>query len=140
MFPGQAPADPLSVSAVDQAWRRLRLIARVPDARLHDLRRTLGSWVTQRTGSLALVGALLNHSDPRVTLEHYSRFADEHRRAALNDHGEAVLAAAGITTVNTVLGSALPVRQHVDNHRVSSKHGVAIGNPDAELISVPASL
>jgi len=102
VFPGQVPGESLSVSAIDQAWRRIREVAGVPDARLHDLRRTLGSWVTQQTGSIALVGALLNHSDPRVTAAHYSRFADENRRSALDAHGDAVLAAAGITTARAV--------------------------------------
>lgn len=96
VFVGRAPGQPLSVPTIDQAWRRLRDAAEIGDARLHDLRRTLGSWIVQQTGSLALVGALLNHSDPRVTAAHYARFADADRRSALDAHGEAILNAARI--------------------------------------------
>ncbi len=103
VFPGRFQGESLSVPTIDQAWRRIRVEAGVPDARLHDLRRTLGSWVVQQTGSLALVGALLNHSDPRVTAEHYARFADGHRRSALDAHGDAVLSAAGMRASTLVL-------------------------------------
>jgi hypothetical protein len=61
--------------------------------------------VVQQTGSLALVGALLNHSDPRVTAEHYARFADGHRRAALEAHGEAVFSAAGVWASSLLIGA-----------------------------------
>lgn len=107
LFPGCVDGAPLSVAAIDQAWRRIRLAAGVPDARLHDLRRTLGSWVVQQTGSLALTGALLGHSDPRVTAAHYARFADGNRRSALDAHGEAVLAASGVQSAMMLAG--LPV-------------------------------
>lgn len=107
LFPGCVSGAPLSVAAIDQAWRRIRLAAGVEDARLHDLRRTLGSWVVQQTGSLALTGALLGHSDPRVTAAHYARFADGNRRSALDAHGEAVLAASGVQSAMMLAG--LPV-------------------------------
>jgi integrase len=107
VFPGSVSGAPLSVAAIDQAWRRVRAVAAVPDARLHDLRRTLGSWVVQQTGSLALAGALLGHSDPRITATHYARFADASRRSALDAHGEAVLAAAGARSATSVAGLAV---------------------------------
>jgi len=103
VFPGRFEGESLSVPTIDQAWRRVRIAAGVPDVRLHDLRRTLGSWVVQQAGSLALVGALLNHSDPRVTAEHYARFADAHRRTALDAPGDAVMNAAGVQHVRALL-------------------------------------
>jgi len=106
LFPGCVSGAPLSVAAIDQAWRRIRQTAGVEDARLHDLRRTLGSWVVQQTGSLALTGALLGHSDPRVTAAHYARFADENRRSALDAHSAAVLAAAGVGSALNLAGLA----------------------------------
>jgi integrase len=94
VFAGATAGQPCSVSVIDFAWRRIRDRAKLPGVRLHDVRRTLGSWVVQQSGSLALVGSLLNHSDPRTTAAHYARFADAGRRSALETHAQAVLAAA----------------------------------------------
>lgn len=119
VFPGAIEGQALSVPTIDQAWRRIRDAAKISDARLHDLRRTLGSWITQQTGSLALVGALLNHSDPRVTAAHYARFADGHRRDALEAHGQAVLAAAEIRGATDLLKpnpNAVRLQQGAPSH------------------------
>jgi integrase len=105
VFPGMKEGEPLSVEAIDKAWVRIRTAAGLPDVRLHDLRRTLGAWIVQQTGSLALVGALLNHSDPRVTAAHYARFADETRRKALGEHGQTLLKLAGIESAAAILAS-----------------------------------
>lgn len=111
IFPGSVNGAALSVAAIDQAWRRIRRSAGVEDARLHDLRRTLGSWVVQGTGSLALAGSLLGHSDPRVTAAHYSRFADANRRSALDAHAEAVLDAAGARSASSAAGLSVSARR-----------------------------
>lgn len=122
LFPGCVDGAPLSVAAIDQAWRRIRLAAGVPDARLHDLRRTLGSWVVQQTGSLALTGALLGHSDPRVTAAHYARFADESRRSALDAHGAAVLAAAGAGSAMSLAGLARETEAAPESRKIASRY------------------
>ena len=41
--------------------------AGVPDVRVHDLRRTLGSWLTAQGYSLTLVGKALGHRSLRAT-------------------------------------------------------------------------
>jgi hypothetical protein len=56
--------EPLSVPTIDQAWRRMRWAAGAPDAWLPDLRRTVGSWLTQSGASLHLVGHVLNPVSP----------------------------------------------------------------------------
>jgi len=89
VFPGQRDGEPLCVATIDQAWRRIRAAAGVDDAHVHDLRRTLGSWLVQGGVSLHLVGRALNHESAEATRV-YARFALENVRTALDAHGAAV--------------------------------------------------
>lgn len=59
---------------------------------LHDLRRTVGSWLATDGASLPLIGRVLNHSNPSVTAI-YAKLADDPVRAALERHGELVVRA-----------------------------------------------
>lgn len=74
------------------AWERVRTGAGVPDVRIHDLRRTVGSWLAQAGNSLHLIGRVLNHSSPTTTAI-YARFAQDTVREALEDHGLRITAA-----------------------------------------------
>jgi integrase len=80
------------VPTIDQAWRRIRETAEAQDARLHDLRRTVGSWLAQSGVSLHLIGPVLNHSSP-VATSVYARLANESAREVLERHAQAVLTA-----------------------------------------------
>jgi integrase len=100
VFPGRAEGVSLSVPTIDQAWRRIRETAEAPDARLHDLRRTVGSWLAQSGVSLHLIGHVLNHSSPMVTSV-YARLQNESARAALERHAQAVLTAVAGRDVST---------------------------------------
>lgn len=93
VFPGQRAGSHLV--NVEKAWRRARTTARVEDARFHDLRRTVGSWLAQGGASLPLIGAVLNQTSPAVT-EVYARLSDAGVRDALERHAEAIVAAAGL--------------------------------------------
>jgi integrase len=55
--------------------------------RIHDLRRTVGSWLAQSGVSLHLIGDILNHLDPETTAG-YAFFQTEQRREALGGHAE----------------------------------------------------
>lgn len=79
---------------IDKAWRRVRRAAGVEDVRLHDLRRTVGSWLAQNGADLHLIGRVLGHSQVSTTAV-YARFAQDHVRKALEDHAERVLQVAG---------------------------------------------
>ena len=57
------------------------------DLRLHDLRRTVGSWLAQAGNSLHLIGKVLNHSNQATTAV-YARFGQDQVRQALDQHGE----------------------------------------------------
>ena len=78
---------------VDKAWRRIRKAAGVEDLRLHDLRRTVGSWLAQSGASLHLIGRVLNQSTQSATAI-YARFGESHVREALDRHAAQVVAAA----------------------------------------------
>lgn len=56
-----------NLNNVSKPWRRIRNEAGLTDVRLHDLRRTLGSWMVAAGASLPLIGKTLNHSQPSTT-------------------------------------------------------------------------
>jgi integrase len=76
------------------AWHRVRERAGVPDVRIHDLRRTLGSWLAQQGFRLPMIGAALNHASPASTAV-YARLALGPVRAMLEANAELMLKAAG---------------------------------------------
>jgi len=80
---------------IEKPWRRVRSAAGVADVRLHDLRRTVGSWLAQAGNSLHLIGRVLNHSNTSTTAI-YARFAQDHVRDALERHAQLVLGVAGV--------------------------------------------
>jgi integrase len=61
VFPGKGRNGHLAEPS--KAWQRIRKRAGVPDARIHDLRRTLGSWLAVQGYGLPLIGQVLNHSN-----------------------------------------------------------------------------
>jgi integrase len=71
-------------------WYRVRTAAKLDDVRIHDLRRTVGSWLVQHGESLHLVGQVLNHRDPKTTAG-YAYFQTQQRERALTVHGQALL-------------------------------------------------
>jgi integrase len=70
--------------------RRVLKRAGLVNIRVHDLRRTVGSWLAQSGKSLHLIGDVLNHRDPKTTAG-YAYFQTQQRRDALSGHGERVL-------------------------------------------------
>lgn len=86
---------------INKAWKRIRDDAGVADVRLHDLRRTVGSWLAQAGNSLHLIGRVLNHSTQATTAV-YARFAQDHVREALEAHGKKIMGVAGKATPASV--------------------------------------
>lgn len=74
-------------------WGRIRKAAGLEDVRVHDLRRTVGSWLVRNGASLHLVGAVLNHKDQKTTAG-YAYFQTQDRTRALDRHGHRVLRAS----------------------------------------------
>jgi integrase len=75
------------------AFARTLKRAGIVNLRIHDLRRTVGSWLAQSGQSLHLIGNVLNHRDPKTTAG-YAYFQTQQRRDALSGHGHKVLALA----------------------------------------------
>jgi integrase len=75
-----------------KAWQRIRNRAGVPDVRLHDLRRTLGSWLAGQGYSLPLIGRALNHTNVATT-QIYARLNLDPVREALDRNAELMLRA-----------------------------------------------
>jgi integrase len=72
VFPGSGKTGHLVEPK--SAWQRIRERAGVPDVTVHDLRRTLGSWLAGAGYSLPMIGKALNHSSPSSTAV-YARLA-----------------------------------------------------------------
>jgi len=79
---------------IDKPWRRIRKAAGVEDIRLHDLRRTVGSWLAQSGNSLHLIGKILNHSSPQTT-KRYARFQQDSLREAMESQNKRLMGVAG---------------------------------------------
>ena len=69
--------------------------ARMPDLRIHDLRRTLGSWQAKTGASLAIIGKSLNHKNVATTAI-YARLDLDPVRASVNTATAAIMQAAGV--------------------------------------------
>jgi integrase len=83
VFPGRLNGGHLSVSSVNRAWRRVRKAAKVPDVTIHDLRRSVGSWLAMQGVGLPIIGAVLGHASPTATAI-YARLQPDAGRQALD--------------------------------------------------------
>jgi integrase len=76
-----------------KAWRRLLTRAKLSDLRIHDLRRTLGSWQAKTGASLLTIGKSLNHKSTQSTAI-YARLDLEPVRESVNLATAAIFTAA----------------------------------------------
>jgi integrase len=87
---------------MDKPWFRVRTRAKIADVRLHDLRRTVGSWLATDGRSLLLIGRVLNHARQQTT-QIYAHLQQDPIREALERHASRILAAAGKTPGGVVV-------------------------------------
>lgn len=92
VFPGRSRAGHVAVSS--RAWERVCKRAGLQNARLHDIRRTLGSWLTVGGASLSVVGKALGHKSLQAT-EVYARLGTDTVREALETTTARMLEVAG---------------------------------------------
>lgn len=76
---------------VAKPWARIKKKAGLRDVRIHDLRRTLGSWLVAQGATLPLIGKTLNHSSVSTT-QVYARLQLEPVRVALENNAAKMLA------------------------------------------------
>lgn len=80
IFCGRIKGHPLTT--IRAPWEKVRNAAKTPDINIHDIRRTVGSWLAQQGESIAIIKSLLNHRDIRTTLR-YTRSSKGVERKAL---------------------------------------------------------
>ncbi len=68
---------------LDAPWRRIRAAAGLDHVHIHDLRRSVGSWMAADGVSLYVIGKVLNHANINTT-RIYSRLTEDPARAALD--------------------------------------------------------
>jgi integrase len=93
---GEALTDALERAR--KAAKRLKLDTegtRIDPLRIHDLRRTLGSWQAKQGASLAIIGKSLNHKSQQATAI-YARLDLDPVRASVNQATAAMMEAGGM--------------------------------------------
>ncbi len=81
VFPGADGEKPFS--GLHDVWESIRKDAGIPDVRIHDLRRSFGSFAAQQGFGLLAIGKILGHADPKTT-QIYAHLTDEGIRSVAN--------------------------------------------------------
>ena len=72
VFPGSGKSEHLEEPK--KGWKRILERAGISDLRIHDLRRTLGSWQLKQGASLPIIGKSLNHKSLGSVDREYPEF------------------------------------------------------------------
>lgn len=88
VFPGDGMTGHLV--EVKNAWKRITKAAGLTDAKFHDLRRSLASWMTLGGANVQVVGAALGHRTLSTTLR-YARLQQDTVRQAVNVAADSML-------------------------------------------------
>ncbi len=79
---------------IDKPWRSIREAADLEDVRLHDLRRSFGSWLSQSGVDLNRIKEALRHANISTTII-YARLGEDTIKPAVEAHGRRLLKVAG---------------------------------------------
>ncbi len=93
VFPAGAKSKTGHAGSPKKEWAKLLERSGLQDLRVHDLRRTVGSWMASANTSLHVIGAALGHSS-RASTEVYARLQVDPVRAALAGAANEILTAA----------------------------------------------
>lgn len=88
-----------------KGWDRILERAGIEDLRIHDLRRTLGSWQAKTGASMAIIGKSLNHKNQNTTAI-YARLDLDPVRESVNTATSAMMIAAGVKKGGEVMSLA----------------------------------
>ena len=100
VFPGEGKTTHLVEPK--GAWKRILARAEIENLRIHDLRRTLGSWQAKTGASLAIIGKSLNHKSQQTTAI-YARLDLDPVRQSVNLATSAMFEAAGLKAAAEVV-------------------------------------
>jgi integrase len=93
VFPGSGQTGHLVEPK--KGWLRILNDAGIENLRIHDLRRTLGSWQAKTGASLTIIGKSLNHKSLQATAI-YARLDLDPVRESVEKATDAILTAAGL--------------------------------------------
>ena len=94
VFPGRPGSKAGHIAEPKEAWKRICKRAGLEGLRIHDLRRSSGSWQAALGASLHVIGKALGHRN-QATTAIYARLDTNPVRASLTAAESALLAAAG---------------------------------------------
>ena len=93
VFPGEGKTK--HIVEPKKAWATILKAAGIKNLRIHDLRRTLGSWQARTGASLPIIGKSLNHKTHQATAI-YARLDLDPVRQSVNTATAAMMEAAGL--------------------------------------------
>lgn len=85
-----------------RGWARIMQRAGIENLKIHDLRRTLGSWQAKTGASLVIIGKSLNHKNQNTTAI-YARLDLDPVRDSVNKATSAMMTAAGLKDTADVI-------------------------------------
>lgn len=86
---GRLPGE--ARNTITKAWARIRKRAKIAnDVTIHDIRKSVGAWLTDLDKPLHVIQSVLNHKDIKTTLI-YARVRDKKKRAVLEEHARNLL-------------------------------------------------
>lgn len=94
---GLDSTKPLTVSAMEKAWGRIRTVAGIPDGRMHDFRHTVGTYAGQAGLNAFAVRDLLGHSTLTMTARYVEKDGNPARVVADMVTGRIAAAMGGAT-------------------------------------------
>lgn len=106
VFPG--PGKKGHLIEPRKGWLRILKRAKLSDLRIHDLRRTLGSWQAKTGASLAIIGKSLNHKNQQTTAI-YARLDLDPVRQSMETATSAMLEAGGLKVRGKIVALKKPI-------------------------------
>jgi integrase len=98
VFPGSGVSGHLVETK--KPWKRILSKAGIKNLRIHDLRRSLGSWQAATGANLSVIGKTLAHKNVSTTAI-YARLNIDPIRESMNKATDAILNAAGVNDIKT---------------------------------------
>ncbi len=94
VFPGTGKKG--HFSDPKKAWKRILTKARIENLRIHDLRRSLGSWQAATGANLSIIGKTLSHKNVSTTAI-YAQLSIDPVREAMNKATDAMFSASKLS-------------------------------------------